>query len=64
MVWIILIAVVVVGAGLVALAWWSSGRARGIRHQPARDLTEAERNAPHQATRAGAYQAGASASAP
>jgi hypothetical protein len=60
MVWIILIAVVVVVAGLVALAWWSSGRARGIRHQQARDLTEAERNVHYQSNQSRGYHAGGS----
>ncbi len=45
MVWIILVAVAVV-AGLVALAWWSSGRAQPIkRYPPNRHMTQSQRRA-------------------
>ena len=46
MVWIILIAVFAVVVGLVALAWWSSGRAEPIkRYPPHRHMTQSEKNA-------------------
>jgi hypothetical protein len=46
MVWIILIAVAVVVAGLVALAWWSSGRSEPIkRYPPNRHMTQSQRRA-------------------
>ena len=60
MVWIILIAVAVVVLALVALAWWSSGRARPIRHRGHRELTETEKNAHYQANQSRGYQAGGS----
>jgi hypothetical protein len=46
MVWIILIVIAAVVAGLVALAWWSSGRAEPIkRYPPHRHMTQSEKNA-------------------
>ena len=46
MVWIVLIVIAAVIAGLVALAWWSSGRAEPIkRYPPHRHMTQSEKNA-------------------
>ena len=60
MVWIILIVIAAVVAGLVALAWWSSGRARPLRRSEHRALTEAERNVHYQTNQSRTYHSGGS----
>jgi hypothetical protein len=44
MVWIILAAAAVIVIALVALAWWSSGRAKPITNRRHRPMTEAEKD--------------------
>jgi hypothetical protein len=51
MVWIIIAAIAIVVVGLVALAWWSSGRSKPVAHRGHRDSSRAERNATYDAQR-------------